>query len=183
MSNTDSIEGGGVMANDKTLAELIAAADGSIYQSVIDNTGREAERFTNAVNDKTSEVECRAAWHAYSKLAARAFRFGRLWTPEIVWLLAPVLIVVNAEIDELERIEAACNAMPEVDDDAASDAQVAQIKSPCGGLPTLRVCDGLALGLDVPREECRIRAGYLTEEAQPGPIADKGVGQARGGSK
>jgi hypothetical protein len=164
------------VANNKTLDELIAAADGSHYQAVIASTGRETQRFINAVNGTTSEVEWWAAWKAYSQLAARAFRFGRLWTPEIVWLLAPVLIVVNAEIDELERIEAACDAMPDLgDDEEATRAQVAQIKSPCGGVPTFKACDGLALGLSTPREELRIRAGYLTEEAQPSLIDERGA--------
>lgn len=169
------MKGGTVMAGEKTLAELIAAADGSAYRAAMDSAPEEAARFRSAINDEVSDEEYYAAWRDYSRLAARAFRLGRLWSPEIVGLLAPLLLVVNADIDEIERIEAACEAMPQTEDDAETDRIVKQIKSPLSGRATLRACVGIAKAFEVESNETRIRGGYLTEDAQPFPVAESGA--------
>jgi hypothetical protein len=182
MTNNPNTKHAGVERIPESLDALITAADGSLYDKAVESFPAQAERFKRAVRGELSEEECRTAWSDYSALALRTFTSGRLWTPEIVWILTPVLLTVCAEQDELERIKAAHDAMPEVDGDEAVAEQAQRVKSPFSGHPTLYTADALALGLECPREEIRVRAGYLTQEAQPSPLEPRGFGGEEGGA-
>jgi hypothetical protein len=151
--------------NRQDVEAKIAAADGSLYEQALDRLKTEQDRFMRAVRQEGTPEEDEAAWRDFSALCDRAFGSGRLWVPELVFYLTPLLTVAAAEQDECDRVKAAEDATAGDDEGLA-----ARIRSPMAGIPSLFVCDALADALRVPRDECRRRAGYLSEEYQPSTL-------------
>lgn len=150
--------------NRQDVEAKIAFADGSLYEQALGRVKPEQERFMRAVRQEGTPEENEAAWRDFSALCDRAFRSGRLWVPELVFYLTPLLVVAAAEQDECDRVKAA--------EDAAGDDEglAVRIRSPMAGTPSHVVCDALADALEVKRDECRWRAGYLSEGHQPSTL-------------
>ena len=143
--------------NRQDVEARIAAADGSLYQQALDHMPVQQERFMRAVRQEDTPEENEAAWRDFIALCARAFRSGRLWVPELVFYLTPLVMAAAAEQDELDRVKAAFDAAGD------DDVNARHIRSPLAGVPSFSVCDVLADALEVKRDECRWRAGYLAE--------------------
>lgn len=106
---------------------------------------QDRERFVAAVWQRLSPEENEQAWREYSALCAKVMAGGRLWTPEFVWILTVVFRLIEADMEESEN--GASNEYP-------------SLKALAG------IVEMLGEG-DVGRR----LAGYLTDEAQPFPVA------------
>jgi hypothetical protein len=147
--------------NMEEIKARIAAADGTLYFQALERIPEQKLRFHRAsLGEGTREAQ-EAAWREFSVLAQRAFRTGRLWSPLMVYGLAPLLLAIVAEQDELERVVEAFHAAGDNKDLSA------QITSELSHIPTLVVADSLAAALEADRNEGRFLAGYLSDEAQP----------------
>lgn len=139
----------------------IAASDSSHYFQALERIQATKVRLWQAALQNGTPEENEAAWREFSTLAARVFRRGRLWTPVWVYYLAPLLLAIDAEQDQLERVEAAYQAVG--DDEIAGR----RIDTEVYDAPTLAVVDVLIDAVQANRDEGRRIAGYLSEDCQP----------------
>jgi hypothetical protein len=125
------------------------------------NLARRRDYFLRAAKGEMSPEQNAAAWREYSALAARVLSEGRLWLPDYVYFLAPVLTAIAEDLDENDRLQAAMKAAGE------DQAAVAELARDWDGVPPLEIVDRLALLFECDPDEPRQIAGYLTKEARP----------------
>jgi hypothetical protein len=139
----------------------VRRATGKVFERDLKAVGDKTLKYTLAAKGEGSEEDITTAWSEFSAMVARAVSKGRLWTPERVAALSLVLLSVDAEIRELERVSKAF--------DVAGDSKrlAKLITSPVVNVPPLPLIDRLAVALQTTKGEARRAAGYLDETAQP----------------
>jgi hypothetical protein len=145
----------------KAVPAAIKRASGALYERELKQVGDVAARYVSAAKGEGSAEEISSAWAEFSAMVVRVVRGGLLWTPERVLALSVVLLPVDAEMTEQERVSKAY--------DAARDSKrlAKLITSPVINVPPLPLVDRLAGALEVTKGEARRAAGYLDETTQP----------------
>jgi hypothetical protein len=139
----------------------IKQASGDLYERELGRREATAARFIAAVKGEGTAEEIASAWADFSALVSRTVSVGQLWTPERVFILAHLLLPVDAELKEDARVLEAFDA-------AGNSKRLAKlITSPRNGQAPLGMVDRLAAALEVTKGEARMAGGYLDETAQP----------------